>query len=145
MLSAQELCAPSDPGQLLVTAKSPMPPMLEIVRAAVPLLVSVTGCAALVLPTACDPKVKFDADSATTGATPVPVRATVCGLPVALSAIVIVPASLPEAVGPKLAEIVQLAPAARLEPQVLVSAYPALAVMLVMLKAPVPGFVTVRV
>ena len=43
---------------------------------------------------------------------PVPLRPTVCGLPVALSVNVIVPGWLPAAVGVKVTLMVQLAPAA---------------------------------
>ena len=51
-----------------------------------------------------------------------PVRLTVCGLPVALSVTVIVPGCVPVAVGVNVTLIVQLAPAATEVPQVLVSA-----------------------
>ena len=79
------------------------------------------------------------------GATPVPVRLTVCGLPVALSVTVMVPGWLPVAVGVKVTVMVQLAPAATDVPQVLVWAYCALAAMLVMVSAPVPPLVSVTV
>jgi hypothetical protein len=59
---------------------------------------------------------------ATTAATPVPLNDTVCGLAAALSVNVIAPVSVPAAVGVKVTEMVQLALAARLDPQVLVSA-----------------------
>ena len=51
---------------------------------------------------------------------PVPVRLTACGLPVASSAIESEAARLPLAAGVKVTLIVQLAPAATLDPQVLV-------------------------
>lgn len=51
---------------------------------------------------------------------PVPLRATLCGEPVALSVMVRLPFRVPVAVGVKVTEIVQLAPAATLVPQVLV-------------------------
>jgi hypothetical protein len=51
---------------------------------------------------------------------PVPLRATLCGEPVALSVMVSVPVRVPVVVGVKVTEIVQLAPAATLVPQVLV-------------------------
>src|SRR5439155_5732530 len=53
---------------------------------------------------------------------PTPDRATLCGLPGALSVMVKAPERLPPPVGVKVTLMVQLAPAARLEPQVLVSA-----------------------
>ena len=79
------------------------------------------------------------------GAAPVPVRLTVCGLPVALSVTVMVPGWLPVAVGVKVTVMVQLAPAATEVPQVLVWAYGVLAAMLVMVSAPVPALVSVTV
>jgi hypothetical protein len=51
---------------------------------------------------------------------PVPLRATLCGEPVASSVIVILAVRVPAAVGVKVTEIVQLAPAATLVPQLLV-------------------------
>jgi hypothetical protein len=51
---------------------------------------------------------------------PAPVRLTLCGLPVALSVIVIVPGWLPTAVGVKVTLMEQLAPGATEAPQVLV-------------------------
>jgi hypothetical protein len=76
-------------------------------------------------------------------AMPVPPRLTVCGLPVALSVMEIVPVSAPSAVGVNVTLMAQFAPAARLEPQLLVCAKLALAEMLVMLKLAVPPFVSV--
>jgi len=76
---------------------------------------------------------------------PVPARLTVCGLPVALSVMVIVPGRLPVAVGVNVTLMVQLAPAATELPQVLVWAYCALAAMLVTLSAAVPVLVSVTV
>jgi hypothetical protein len=55
------------------------------------------------------------------GATPVPVRVTFCGELTALSATLSVAVSTPAAAGLKLTEIVQLAPAASVDPQVVVS------------------------
>jgi len=91
------------------------------------------------------PKAKLVGKKLVLGATPVPVRATVCGLPVALFVTVIVPGWLPMAVGVKVTVIVQLAPAATELPQVLVWAYCALAAMLVTLNALVPPLVSVTV
>ena len=74
----------------------------------------------------------------TRGAVPVPVRLTdwVAGL--ALSVIVTAPVRVPAAVGLKVTLSVQLALAARLEPQVLVWEKSPLAVMLVMLRVALP-------
>ena len=49
--------------------------------------------------------------------TPVPERATVCGLPAALSVTVLVPGWLPTAVGVKVTLMMQLLPTAREAPQ----------------------------
>ena len=53
-------------------------------------------------------------------AAPVPVRATFCGEPVALSATSRVAVKVPVAAGLKLTEMVQVAPAASVVPQVVV-------------------------
>jgi hypothetical protein len=75
---------------------------------------------------------------------PVPVSATVCGLPEALSVIVNVPSIVPLAVGSKKTPTAQLAPAARVLPQALSTAKsPGLADTLVMLTEELPVFVTV--
>ena len=52
---------------------------------------------------------------------PVPERLAVCGLPLALSVTVRAAVRVPVAAGEKVTLIVQLAPAAKLEPQLLVS------------------------
>jgi len=87
----------------------------------VPVFLNVTVCAALVVPVVCEEKVRLVGESVTTGApTPVPVRVTVCGDPVELSLITRMPVTTPTAVGANVTEIVQLAPAATLVPQLLV-------------------------
>ena len=55
-------------------------------------------------------------------ATPVPLRLMMCGLPVALLAMLTAPVLLPTAVGEKVTLMLQLAPAARVAPQVVVLA-----------------------
>src|SRR6266404_4036407 len=121
--------------------------MLVTLSAAFPVLFSVTVCAALVVFSCWLPKLKFVADKLTMDAeaAPVPVRLTDCGLPLALSVMVIAPVRVPVAVGVNVTLIVQLAPAATEVPQVLVCAYCALAAMLVMLSAALPVFVSVTV
>jgi hypothetical protein len=74
---------------------------------------------------------------------PAPVRATVCGLPVALSVREIVPVTMPFATGVKVTEIVQLAPAAMVAVQLLVSAKCKLGLILEILRVAVPVFVRV--
>ncbi len=69
--------------------------------------------------------VKLVADKLTTGAaaaTAVPLSDTFCGLAVPLSVNEMAPVSVPVAVGVKVIETVQLALAAKLEPQLFVSA-----------------------
>ena len=77
-------------GQLLVCAKSPafVPPMLMLVMVSVelPVLLSVTELAPLVVLTTWLPNATLAGASETTGVTPVPESAAVCGLPAALSA-----------------------------------------------------------
>jgi hypothetical protein len=74
----------------------------------------------------------------TTGAVPVPVRLTVWVAGLALSVMVKEPLREPLAVGVKVTLRVQLALAARLEPQVLVWEKSPLTAMLVMLRVALP-------
>ena len=76
---------------------------------------------------------------------PSPDSVTACGLPGALSVIVIAPARAPAAVGVKVTEIVQEVEVLAETPlaQVSVSAKSPLALMLVMVSAALPGLVTV--
>jgi hypothetical protein len=90
---------------------------------ALPLLVSVTLCAELAVPTVCDENVRRVGARVTAGAVaaaPVPDRFAVCGLPLALLAIETEAVRVPLAVGLKVTLIVQFALAAMLAPQVLV-------------------------
>src|SRR5882762_9349479 len=82
----------------------------------------VTGCEALILPSACAVKVRADGAAFSTVAPPVPVSDTVCGLPEALSVMLRVPGRVPLAVGVKVTLTVQLEFAATLAPQLLVCA-----------------------
>jgi len=78
--------------QVLSCAKSPVTVIPAIVKAAVPVLVIVIVCGALVDPSAWLVKVKLVDDRLTTGAAkPMPERVTVCGLFAALSVITTVP------------------------------------------------------
>ena len=76
-----------------------------------------------------------------------PVKATVCGLPLALSVMLTDAVRVPAAVGANLTLIVQLAAAATLLPQLFVCekspAFVPLRAMLVILNAPVPESVRV--
>lgn len=101
-----------------------------------------TFCRA-VLPTAMLPRFKLF-DEKVTGATPLPLRATVC-VPVS-SAIARLPLADPGAVGVNVTETVQEAPAARVPRHVLVSANGAAVVTVCTCIGPVPVFcrVTLR-
>lgn len=107
--------------QLFVWLKSPVATMLLTVRVAVPVFVNVTDWGELLLPIKVPPKLRLDppslgkavAESITAGATPTPVKLTLCGLPAALSAIARTFDRVPSCVGVNVTLIVQLAPAAR--------------------------------
>src|SRR2546422_733581 len=151
---------PAPVGQVLPAAKAKSaacaPVMVMLVRfsGAPPLLVSVTFCAALVVPTRCLPKALIVAESvAVGGVTPVPVSDTDCGLPGASSVMVTVAVRALAAVGVNVRLRRQLAPATTVAPfvQVVPAAMakspgfkPARA-MLVMLRVAVPLLVRVTV
>src|SRR5712692_6652619 len=104
-------------GQVLPAAKGKSagcaPVMVMLVRfsGAPPLLVRVTVCAGLVVPTRWLPKGLLVAESvAVGGVTPVPVSDTDCGLSAASSVMFAVAARAPVTAGVKLTLIVQLAP-----------------------------------
>jgi hypothetical protein len=82
------------------------------VKLAVPELVTVTDCVALFFPTSTPLKLRLAGDSVTAGAVPVPLKATLCGLPAALSVTFTVAVRLPVLVGVNTTLIVQLAFAA---------------------------------
>ncbi len=91
-----------------------------------PVLLTVTFCAPVVLPTAVDAKVRLVGVTPAVGTpTPVPDRATLWVEPdvlLALSVMVIAPLLKPVAVGSNVTEMVQLDPAATEVEQVFVSA-----------------------
>jgi len=92
----------------------PVIPMLVIVSAAVPVLVSVEFWATLVVPTCCEPNEMLVGLSVTDGAlaAPVPLNATLCGLSIASSVIDTLALRAPVADGENVTESVQEAPAA---------------------------------
>ena len=100
---------------------APVIPMLEILSAPVPVLLRVTLWGLVVVPTSLFPNVTFAGKSPTAGAVPVPERATVCGLPKALSATDSDALLAPVVAGVNVTLIAQLLPAAKLAPQLLVS------------------------
>ena len=78
---------------------------------AVPVLFNRIVCDELVVFTRCARKLRLVGERFTLGApepVPVPVRLTVCGLPVTLSVTVIVPVRVPAAVGVKVTVIVHV-------------------------------------
>src|SRR2546425_6117518 len=114
---------PAPLGQVLPAAKAKSaacaPVMVMPVRfsGAPPLLVSVTFCAALVVPTRCSPNALLVAESvAVGGGTPVPGRDTDCGLPAASSVMVTVAVRALAAVGVKVRLRTQFAAAATVAP-----------------------------
>ncbi len=123
-----------------------MPLMLTGIE---PTFVMVTPCEGLVVPTSWLPKVSEVGETLTVGATPVPLRPTVCGLPAALSLMLSVALRVPVAVGVKVTLIEQLPPVATDVPQLLVWAKsPGLAPvreMPLILSAPLPVLLRVTV
>ncbi len=91
--------------------------MPVIVNDTLPVFVSVTACAALVVLTCWFPNERLVGEKLTAGAVPVPARLTICGLLLALSVMVTVPVRVPVAVGVNVTLIAQLAPAATELPQ----------------------------
>jgi hypothetical protein len=109
--------------QLLVWEKSEgLAPCIAIAETRIvfaPSFESFKTWAGLVVPTVWLPKLKLVGVKLAT--VHVPDRLTSCGLPATLSATAIVPLIVPFAAGVNVTEIVQLAPAARLAEQLLVS------------------------
>jgi hypothetical protein len=120
-----------------------------MLKAALPVLLRVTVCAALVISTGSLPKARLVGERLARASVPVPERLTVCGLPAALSEMLTEAVRLPLAEGVNVTLIVQLAPAATLDPQLLVCAK-SLALVpvsarLEMLKAELPVLFSVMV
>jgi hypothetical protein len=87
--------------------------MLEMFNVAVPVLVRLTICTALVVPTIWLPKPMLLPPKVTMGATPVPLSATICGLPGSVSLTVTEPLSGPVAVGLKVTLMLQFVAGAK--------------------------------
>src|SRR5437879_5369497 len=98
---------------VLVAAKSPEAANELIVKAAVPVFVSVTVIGALVVASGWLPKPRLVGANPTPGAVPFPLSVMICGLPPALSVSDSVPVRAPEAVGVKVTLMVQVPPAAK--------------------------------
>jgi hypothetical protein len=120
-----------------------------IVNGPVPLFFTVTVWLALVVFSFCVPKLRLVGARLTTGAVPVPVSATVCGDPAALSVISKLAVLLPTAVGLNVTTAVRLAPTAMLDPQLFTKlkspAFVPPTVIELISKAAVPVFFTVMV
>lgn len=110
-----------------ITAKSPLALMLVMSSVAAPVLVRVTDCPALVVVTTCgaNDKLLLESFAAGVGASPVPFKATVCGLLLALSVIDKVPVTAPEELGENVTAMVQVPSPARPVPQLFVWPNPA--------------------
>jgi len=99
-------------------ASAPVTPMSEMVWLVVPVFIKDTNCKGLDFPTSTGPKDRVVAESATLVVlTPVPDRATDCGEPGALSIRVRAAVIGPKAAGVKCPWIMQVWPAARVDPQ----------------------------
>ena len=114
--------------QVVVSLKSPgFVPVSEIARElseAVPVFVTVIAWAGELLPRIVLAKVSDEVESVTLGAgaaAALPVRATVCGDPVTLSAMLTDAVRVPAAVGLNVTVMAQLAPTARVAAHVVVS------------------------
>ena len=128
---------------LLLIAKSPLATLLLMLSTAPPVLLRVTVLAVLVVPTPCEPKFHDVGLATLVLPWPVPVSAMLCGLPGALLAIVMLPLRVPIALGVNVMSSVQLPPKTRPLPQLWLTAYSALAVMLRFVSAAVPVLVSV--
>jgi len=117
--------------------------ILVTLSATVPALARVTICGALVVFRVTVPKLKLVGERVMSA--PVPVSSTDCGLPVALSVIVMAPVRVPAAVGVNFTVIVHCNPAAREVPQLFVSEKSPLGTRLVKLRATVPVLVSFTV
>jgi hypothetical protein len=112
-----------DPQALVWEKSAALAPLMVTVDTCTlndPMFERIRLCEALVVPTVWLLKLKLAGEKLAT--VPVPVSATVCGLPAALSVTEIVPVTTPFATGVNVTEIVQLAPTPRVAEQVLVSA-----------------------
>jgi hypothetical protein len=102
--------APVQVSVFLAKSLAFVPPIVavEMLRFAVPLLVTVSPWPALVVPTSSLVKLKLEPESETAGAIPVPERDTACGLFAALSLIESVAVRIPVAEGVNVTLIAQV-------------------------------------
>src|SRR5207249_2050128 len=133
--------------QLSVSAKSPLVEIVVIAKAAEPVFVSVTVCAALVVPTVWLAKVSEVGERDGMGVVAVQVlgRGAVGGLPEPLSVTLDLPVRNLDAVRVNVTLMPQFPPNASEPPQLSVSAKSPLATMLLMARVAVPVFDSVTV
>ena len=129
--------------QVLVCEKAPLALMLLMLSSAFPVFFSETVWGLLLVNTFCAGKVKEEGERLTAGPAPIPVRLTVWVAGLALSVTVKVPVVVPAAVGLKVTSMLPEAPAATLEPQVLVWEKGPLIAKLEMVSVEVPVFSSV--
>lgn len=143
-LKSQKPPAPKPEPQLLVTEKSPLAVILVRLSAAPPLLVSLTTCAALLVPIVCAAKLSEVGLSEATGtATPVPFKPSVM-VPLAESLLITkLPVRAPAAVGEKVTVMAQLAAGSKVLLQVVDLAKSPLIVTPLMLRMSPPVLVSV--
>jgi hypothetical protein len=106
--------------QVLVSPKSPDAAIPVMLSALVPLLVKVTIWGVLVVPTICEAKVNEFGLRSAIGPSPVPAKLAVCGLPGAVSVTAMLAVRDPAALGVKVTVAVQLPPAGKELPQLLI-------------------------
>jgi hypothetical protein len=108
--TAQRAPAAKPAPQLLLATANGADAVMDVIDSATDCtLVSVTVLAELFAPTTTEPKFKLLEDTVT-GAVPVPLRFTACGLVPASSVNVSVPVAVPSACGPNVTLTVQFAP-----------------------------------
>lgn len=117
MLIWQDAVGATEAPQLLFSVKSPDTEIRPTVSGAPPELVRVATCDVLVVPTAWDPNESCGGSKSAPGTTVVPIKVIVCGLPGAVSVIVIVPMRVPAVVGVNVALNKQSPPAASVPTQ----------------------------
>lgn len=119
MLIVHFVFAASDVPHVFVSPKSPDATILVMATLTDSLFVKFAVLALLVEPTNVPPNVMLEGNAVIAN-TPVPVKLTVCGLPLALSENVNVPLTVPATVGVNVTLVVHFAPAATELPHVFV-------------------------
>jgi hypothetical protein len=122
-VTVQLLPAAIEEVHVVVSAKSPLTLIPLSVTAVVPVLLTVTDIPALVVPVGCCGNERLLGETATVApaAVPVPVSATTWGLLSAESVKVREPVAAPAVTGVNVTPTVHVAPAATLDPQVLLA------------------------